>query len=486
MGEVQGTLFRLDCNKSVRVEARPERLTADAGVVLLRELSERLGLSRLVRRHLEDPRDSSRTRHPFVELVRTRILALAQGWEDQNDVSLLRDDPAFRLAVSQRRGDGPLRSPRGRVPDGLCSQPTLSRLMRVLGSEDNRRGLGLILREMPKPLLATGRREITLDLDSLPYEVHGHQPGSAYNGHYRTRCYHPLVASVLGRFFLGARLRPGNVHTADGGLDFVLPLLRWLQGFIPRVWLRADAGFPDPTLLKALEEEAVPYVFRLRSNQTLNRIAQPFLRRPPGRPPAEGRTWLHELSYRAKSWTRTRRVVLVVVERPDEQQHLFLDYFFLLTSASVEEESAQALLHRYRQRGTAEADFGDCHQAIPPSLSSAPRPKSQYRDRVVHGPPVPHDAFATNEAELLLSLISANLMAVGAELLHTEGKSRMSRRRFRSFLLKTAARVLLGKRGVTLVIASARARLWQTFWRRLHAWPNPRGSPLSHALPSRA
>jgi hypothetical protein len=306
------------------------------------------------------------------------------------------------------------------------------------------------------------------------------------NGHHRMRCYHPLVASVLARSFLGARLCPGNAHTADGGLDFVLPLLRWLQVFIPRVWLRADAGFPDPTILEALAEEAVPYLFRIRSNRTMNRLAQPFLRRPPGRPPAEGRTWLHELSYRAKSWTRTRRVILVVVERPDEQQHLFLDYFFLLASASVEEEGAQALLQRYRQRGTAEADFGDCHQAIRASVSSAPRPKSQYRDRVVHGPPLPHKAFATNEAELLLSLLAANLMAAGAELLHTEGDSRMSRERFRTLLLKTAARVLLGERRVTLVIQSARARLWQTFWKRLLAWPPPRGSPPPNPRPSQA
>lgn len=484
MGEVQGTLFRLDCNKSVRIEARPERLTSDAGAVLMRELSDRLGLVRLVRRHLTDPRDPSRTRHPFVELVRTRILALVQGWEDQNDVSLLKNDPAFRLAVSERRGDGPLREPEGHAPDGLCSQPTLSRLMSGLGTEENRSGLGLILREIVAPVLATDRPEITLDVDSLPYEVHGHQPGSAWNGHYRMRCYHPLAASVLGRFFLGARLRPGNVHTADGGLDFVLPILRWLKGFIPRVWLRADAGFPGPNFLAGLEAEEVPYVFRLRSNRTLDQLAQPFLRRPPGRPPAEGRTWLHELPYRAQSWTRDRRVVLVVVERPDAQQHLFLDHFFLLTSASVDEESAKALLHRYRQRGSAEADFGDCHQAIPPSLSSAPRPKSHYRDHPVAGLAEPHDAFAANEAGLLLSFIAANLMAVGAELLHSEGESRMSRQRFRTFLLKTAARVLLGTRRVTLVIASARARLWQTFWQRLCTWHNARGSPRPDALPS--
>lgn len=77
-------------------------------------------------------------------------------------------------------------------------------------------------------------------------------------------------------------------------------------------------------------------------------------------------------------------------------------------------------------------------------------------------------------------------MAAGAELLHTEGDSRMSRERFRTLLLKTAARVLLGERRVTLVIQSARARLWQTFWKRLLAWPPPRGSPPPNLPPSPA
>jgi len=95
--------------------------------------------------------------------------------------------------------------------------------MGALGSEANVAGLGMILRRMVRPFLGR-EREITLDLDSLPQEVHGHQPGRAYNGHYGLRCYHPLVASVMGRFFLEAKLRPGNVHTADGGIAFVFPI----------------------------------------------------------------------------------------------------------------------------------------------------------------------------------------------------------------------------------------------------------------------
>jgi hypothetical protein len=484
MGELQGRLFPLDFNRSVRIEARPERLTADAGVLLMRELSDRLGLAALVRRHLGDPRDPGRVIHPFLEVFRTRVFAMVHGWLDQNDVGRLHDDPVFRLAVSERRGESPLREPKGSAPDGLCSQPTLSRFMGVLGSAANRTGLGVVVRQIARPFIRP-RSEVTLDLDSLPYEVHGRQPGSAYNGHYRIRCYHPLVASVAGRWFLGARLRAGNAHTADGGLDFVLPIIRWLRSFVKRVWLRIDAGFPEAKFLQALEEEGVPYVCRLRSNAVLNRLAEPFLHRPPGRPPAEGRTWLHELSYKAGRWNKERRLVLVVVERPDEQQHLFLDYFFLLTSATLAEESAEDLLARYRQRGSAEADFGDCNTALSPALSSASRPKSHYAGRILREPVEFHDAFAVNEAELLLTLLAANLMAAGAQLLHVDGQARMSRERFRAFLLKTPSRVILGSRRVTVVIPTASAELWNRFWRRLRA-QLPRGSPGLEALPAHA
>jgi hypothetical protein len=358
-------------------------------------------------------------------------------------------------------------------------------LQKALASAENRTGLGLILRELGRPFFSRVP-EITVDLDSVPYEVHGQQAESAYNGHYRIRCYHPLVASVAGRFFVGARLRPGNAHTAEGGLDFVLPILLWLRTFIARVWLRSDAGFPEPSFLETLEREGIPYVCRIRSNRTLSRMAEPLLRRPPGRPPAEGRIWFHELSYRAKSWSRARRVVLVIVERPDEQQHLFLDYFFLLTSASVEEESAEALLERYRQRGTAEADFGDCNTALSPKLSSAQRTQKHYRGRLLREPYQIHDGFAANEAELLLRLIAANLMAAGTELLQVQGKARLSRERFRHLLLKTAGRVLLGGHQVTIVIASSRAWLWQRFYQQLRALFPARGSPQLLTLPSGA
>lgn len=490
MGESQSNLFSPEYNRSIRVEARPERLSADAGALLLRELMERLGYPELIRRHLEDPRDPARVTHPQAELLSTALLLSAQGFSAHSDVEPVRRDPALRLAVSERRGQRPLRPAAGREPEGLCSQPTLSRLLRDLATPENRTGLGELLLETAarRMRLRQGERvaEMTLDLDSVPLEVFGHQPGSAWNGHYQERCYHPLIVHSERGDYLGARLRPGRAHTAAGGLDFVLPILHWAAERAERVWLRIDAGFPAPRLLNALETDGFLYVARLKSNAALERLAGPYLTRPPGRPPAGGRLWTHELAYRAGSWQQPRRVVLVVLERTDEQQHLFLDHFFLLTNAPQGEVDAEALLARYRQRGSAEKDFGEWNQALDPSLSSTPRPKTHYRGRTVHAPYVEPDSFAANEARLLLSLLAANLLHAGALLLARESTERMSRERFRRLVLKTAGRVLLGGRRITVVIASGRARQWSRFVERLKRLYPARGSPGPRALPTPA
>jgi hypothetical protein len=481
MGESQCSLFQPDFNRSIHVEARPERLSADAGALLLRELLDRSGLSRLLDRELVDLRAPERITHPLPELLRTQLLLDAQGYADQNDATLLRQDPLFRLSVSAGRGLGALEPGRG-----LASQPTLSRLLQMLAAPQNRAALARVLRSSAECLGRHRPREeeITLDLDSLPLEVHGHQPGSAYHGHYRVRCYHPLLLRESEGFYLAARLREGHVHTAEGALDFALPVLRDVAERAARLWLRIDAGFPAEGFLAALEAlPALRYVARLKTNAALERLAQPHLRRPPGRAPAEGRLWLHELSYRARSWSRARRVVLVVLERPDEQQHLFLDHFFLVTNASAPEESADTLLERYRARGSAEQDFGAWQQALTPHLSSSPRPKRHYRGRRVRTAYKEPDSFAANEARLCVSLLAANLLWAASRLLKGTQRRHLSRARFRALVLKVAARVLVSGRRIRVGIDAARAGLWSAVWLKLERLYPSRGSPRHRALP---
>ena len=139
MGETDPTVGGLSFNPSIRVEGRPERLTAAAGAVLLRELDERLGSTGRLTSALIDPRRPELITHPLGELVRSRIYAMALGHRAQDDLDRLRDDPALRLAVSERSGDAALRRQDevSRIPDGLASRPTQSRLVEALSTADN-------------------------------------------------------------------------------------------------------------------------------------------------------------------------------------------------------------------------------------------------------------------------------------------------------------------------------------------------------------
>ena len=261
MGETNLSLFRAEFNQSLRLESRPERLTSDAGAVVLREVMERIGIVDWMTSRLSDTRAPDLITHPLSELLRTALLLLGQGWRDHDDADRLRDDAVFRLAVSDRRGirplemrprtDGTILDRNPAVPDGLASQPTLSRLVGMLGADGNRAVVRRALVEFAARRHRVGRhghrfRYLTVDLDSLPIEVEGQQPGSEYNGHYHTRIFHPLIASVgeTGDL-LDAKLRAGNAHTAAGGADFLLPLLAEVEQKLCQVAaVRIDAGFP--------------------------------------------------------------------------------------------------------------------------------------------------------------------------------------------------------------------------------------------------
>ena len=87
------------------------------------------------------------------------------------------------------------------------------------------------------------------------------------------------------------------------------------------------------------------------------------------------------MDYQAGAWSRARRVVLVVPERPGD---LLLKHFWLLASISAAAVPAEALLARYRQRGTAEGHFGELMDVLAPALPSTRRSKRHHR-----GSPLP-------------------------------------------------------------------------------------------------
>ena len=122
MGEARNWLFEPSFNRSIKVRRTGQRLTSDAGVLLLREADHRLGLVESLARRMSDPRNPDLIRYTLTELLRERLYALAQGYRAQDDLDRLAHDPAFKMAVWDRRGEQLLN-------ERLASQPTLSRLL---------------------------------------------------------------------------------------------------------------------------------------------------------------------------------------------------------------------------------------------------------------------------------------------------------------------------------------------------------------------
>ena len=66
---------------------------------LIRQADRRLGLLEAVNARLPDPRDGRYVRHDQLPLLRQRVYALCQGYEDLNDHDQLRGDLALQTAT---------------------------------------------------------------------------------------------------------------------------------------------------------------------------------------------------------------------------------------------------------------------------------------------------------------------------------------------------------------------------------------------------
>jgi Transposase DDE domain group 1 len=102
MGEKQNKPFQLSFNSSLKVDFQGSRVTSEGGLLLVRELDQRLGLSKLIGEHLTDGRRGKNTQLPLPDLLRQSIYSRLAGYEDVNDAERLAQDPTFRLMGSER------------------------------------------------------------------------------------------------------------------------------------------------------------------------------------------------------------------------------------------------------------------------------------------------------------------------------------------------------------------------------------------------
>ena len=80
MGEKQNGPFQLSFNAALKVDFQGSRVTSDGGLIVVRELDERRGLSDLIVQHLTDSRHGKNTQLPLADLLRqSEYSSMASG-----------------------------------------------------------------------------------------------------------------------------------------------------------------------------------------------------------------------------------------------------------------------------------------------------------------------------------------------------------------------------------------------------------------------
>ena len=339
MGERQTEPFPFTFNGFLKVAFQGSRITSDAGLILVRELDERLGLAGIITAHLHDARHGRNPPFRLPDLLRPSGYSRLAGSEDLNDAQRLSTDPTFRLIGSPPRLDR-----RAALTSTLHWFET-ERLTR----DDNLDGLMAVNRDLIGQAETFDRADrIVLDRDSSESPVHGQQEGRAYNGHFASVCYHPLFLFTDHGDCVAAKLRPGNVSSADDWEELLVPEIDRQQAEGQRVAFRADAAFARPAIYEALEARGVQYAIRIPANKNLELAIEDLRFRSPGRPSLKPLIRYQSFQYQADSWTTPRRVVAKVEHHVGER---FPRVGFIVTNLPIHN---RAVVRVYNKRGTAE------------------------------------------------------------------------------------------------------------------------------------
>ena len=348
--------FDFHPNRAVDLTNDAPQTSSDGGLLLLRQLDERLGLAGRIAALLPDSRAPERVVHSRLEQVRQRLFQIALGYEDQNDADALRHDPLWRTACDRLADDA----------RGLSSQPTLSRLEHAVTA----RTVVRLQRQLEVDYVAALPEDtdvVVLDLDSTSDPTHGQQPLSFFHGHYDCSMYFPLLVFDAAGQLVSVRLRPGNA----GNNRYATPLMRRLvlaiKARFPKatVVVRADSGFASPRLLGALDAlnealSGVDYVIGLEKNSRLLALVADEMAEAAQRAPREGGSArvFTSVTYQAKSWDRARYVVAKVEHLGDRPNPRFVVTTLDYVPARLTYERA------YCGRGDAENRIKDFKNAL--------------------------------------------------------------------------------------------------------------------------
>ena len=329
----------LESNRQIKINFDGGDLSSDAGLLLIKEFVSKLGIDNLLGKVFKTNDSALFRYHTDQKNLLQMIYMIIAGYFEDDTSDELTNDPVFKSVLEK---------------DTLASQPTLSRFFNRM-DEDTLNQLLMIGRILRKRVYRIQMPQaVILDLDSTLLDAYGKQEGRAFNFHYQSNGYHPLVCyDGMTGDLVKIQLRDGTEYSCTGVVDFLQPILDEYLNDYPaiRILLRGDSGFATPDLYKQCEENGTSYVIRLKENGILRKKASYLvdeLDEITKNNKVDYAVAYGEFMYRASSWPYERRVVCKV-EKPENQ--MVYMYTFVVTNM---DSSPEYLIKFYCKRGLME------------------------------------------------------------------------------------------------------------------------------------
>ena len=335
----------LESNKKFRIDFSGGNLSSDGGLLLVKEFYHKLGVDSLLKEMFHTT-DSAHFRiHMDHENLLQMLYQITAAYFQDDHADALRHNPVMTAVLEK---------------SSLASQPTLSRFHNRM-DETSLMQLQEIHRILRRRAYSVERPEhILFDLDTTLFPTYGNQEGEAFNYHYQTHGYHPLLCfDGMTGDLLKLELRPGAMYCSKNAAEFMRPLLEEYQKDYPDValFLRGDSGFATPELYALCETNSTYYAIRLKENAVLRRLASELdseLYDMTCKDIVSHAVVYGEFEYKAGPWDYPRRVVCKI-EKPYGQ--MFHMYTFVVTNM---DSSPEELIRFYCKRGQMENFIKEC------------------------------------------------------------------------------------------------------------------------------
>ena len=310
----------LESNRQIKINFDEGDLSSDAGLLLIKEFVSKLDIDKLFSRSFKTNDSASFRYHTDKENLLQIIYMIIAGYFEDDASDELTNDPVFKAVLNK---------------DALASQPTVSRFFNRMDEDTLNQFLtiGRILRKRVYSIQMP--QAVILDLDSTLLDAYGKQEGRAFNFHYQSNGYHPLVCyDGMTGDLIKIQLRDGTQYSCTGVVDFLQLILDEYLNDYPtiQILLRGDSGFATPDLYKQCEENGTSYVIRLKENGILREKASHLvdeLDEITRNNKVDYAVVYGEFMYKAGPWPYERRVVCKV-EKPENQ--MVYMYTFVVTN----------------------------------------------------------------------------------------------------------------------------------------------------------